>query len=126
YSELGPTLEARGTRTEYRWIEIEPRSAFIARYRLIDQENALHWLSLGEFGLAIGADDQAERALGRALRLDPSLAPEVTRIRADAPGRLRGPFQPKEPDEDADGGGGPFDLLPGTVVNDGLFEEVTP
>src|SRR5687768_1132591 len=93
YDEDGLVLLVKQERREYRWIEITPHSAFTARYRLIDQKNARHWLELAEFAWEVGAEDEAERAVHWALRLDASLEAEAERIRAEAPGRLRGPFQ---------------------------------
>ena len=102
YDGDGLSLMVKQERRDYRWIEITPHSAFTARYRLIDQKDPHDWLSLGEFAWAVGAGDEAEKALHWALRLDPSLEPEAQRIRAEAPGRLRGPFEKDEAESGED------------------------
>lgn len=100
YDDRGLTLQVRGERRQFQWIELTPHSAFTARYRLIDQTNGQDWLALGEFAHAVGAPAEAEKALRWALRLAPELAGEVERVRATAPGRLRGPFQSSDDEEE--------------------------
>ena len=100
YDDEGLTLQVRSERRQFQWIELTPHSAFTARYRLINQTSGQQWLELGEFAHAVGAPAEAEKALKWALRLSPELAGEVERVRATAPGRLRGPFQvPSEKEE---------------------------
>jgi hypothetical protein len=101
YDDRGLILQVRGDRRRFQWVELTPHSAFTARYRLIDQTSGQDWLELGEFAHAVGAPAEAEKALKWALRLSPELADEIERVRATAPGRLRGPFQsPDEKEED--------------------------
>lgn len=125
YDDDGLILLVKQERREYRWIEITPHSAFTARYRLIDQKNARQWLELAEFAWEVGADDEAEKAVHWALRLDASLEAEAQRIRAEAPGRLRGPFQGdgEEPEEAEEG---PRELLTEAAEGLAFFEAVTP
>lgn len=126
YSSEGLTLEVAGQRRAFLWIEITPHSAFTVRYRLIDQAVAQDWLELGEFAWEIGAEDEAEKALRWALRIDPTLEAEAQRIRAEAPGRLRGPFQPREHEDDAAQDDEPRELLSDAPVQLARYQPVTP
>ena len=101
YDDAGLTLDVRGgERQRFAWADLTSQSAFIARYRVVDEGDARQWLSLAEFGRAVGAERQAEAALGRALRLDPSLAAEADRIRKLPADTLRRPpaTRPADPE----------------------------
>ena len=91
YDDAGLTLDVRGERRTLAWVDLSSASAFTARYRLVDEARATDWLALGAFGRAVGAARQAEQALLRAVRLDPSLAAEADRIRATPADTLRRP-----------------------------------
>ena len=69
-----------------RWIEIEPLSAFRARSRLIDREDASQWLELGAMGWSMGLEEASAEAIARAIRLDPELAAQEPAIRAKPAG----------------------------------------
>ena len=92
YDETGLTLDVRGgERQRFAWVDLTAQSAFIARYRAVDESDARQWLALAAFGRAVGAERQAEAALDRALGIDPSLAAEADRVRALPADTLRRP-----------------------------------
>lgn len=126
YDSEGLTLEVAGQRREFLWIELTPHSSFTARYRLINQAVAQDWLELGEFAWEIGAEDEAEKALRWALRIDPTLEAEAQRIRAEAPGRLRGPFQPRDPEGLAEKEDEPRELLSDSTAELARYQPVSP
>ena len=100
YDDDGLTLDVRGgERRRFAWVDLTSQAAFIARYRLVDESDARQWLALGEFGRAVGAGRQAEQALLKAVRLDPSLAAEAASIRGLPADSLRRPpaTRPIEP-----------------------------
>jgi hypothetical protein len=126
YDDEGLTIVVGEQRRNFRWIELTPHSAFTARYRLIDQNEADDWLQLAEFAWMIGAEPEAEKSLRWALRLDPTLAADVERIRSRPPGELRGPFQEQQEDEGSVFAGEGRELLADSQGRSSLVEPVTP
>ena len=98
YDDDSLTLVVDGQRQDFAYADLTPNSAFIARYRVVDEKDARSWLELGRFGRAVGAGRQSEQALLKAVSLDASLSAEAEAIRSDPAGTLRPP-PPEMPDD---------------------------
>jgi hypothetical protein len=112
--DAGAVLLVDGQRRRVAWSQVTPTSAFTARLRTIDQENADDWISLVTFGRGVGSERQAAWAAKRALRLDQGLAARVETALATPLGSLReaGIVAEEEPVEPAPANAAPRRELP--------------
>ena len=82
YDDANFTLKIGKDDRTLAWAEVSPSSAFTLRQRLIDKTKATDWLVLAQFGLDIGAKEQAQGALRQAVKLDPSLKKQADELLA--------------------------------------------
>jgi uncharacterized membrane protein len=98
YDEQTLTLENPRATHNLQWLSLTPQSAFTVRTRLIDKQNAQHWLELARFGWSMGATDQSRAALANAVKLDSSLKSQAEAITSTEPGQaLKPPAAENEP-----------------------------
>ena len=81
YSRHTLVITAGGAEKPLHWADLTPSSAYTLRGRLINKDKADDWLALGAFGYSIGAKEQANTALSKAVSLDPSLKDKVQAVR---------------------------------------------
>ncbi len=73
----GVTIHVGDKDRNLNWPELTPTSAFVLRHRLIDQNSAADWVALGKMGWEMGLREQGKLALATAVRMDPTLKPQV-------------------------------------------------
>src|SRR5688572_28096144 len=96
-------IKTGGGERVLEWEKLTGASAFAVRAQVIDRKSAEAWLELAELAMQNDLKEQAKRAVGEALRIDPK-----SRLKGDAILRAQGAAKPTTKAV-ADAGGGTAD-----------------